>query len=253
MKLKTPIVLLLSAGLIVFGALLPSLMGLQRDLSHRGEVYFATVSDVQLEFSESDVTLKETISILCSHEDSVEIPSELANLKPDRASDLALAIAKDLQDAGIAFEKRIELQELTNPVFYVAYKQTALATSAVSGISSIFWMVEVYSKDGTQQLTVIIDDRTGTVCSLDYHDEFIEYNQTRMKNILYSFCDLYLEELGEEFYDFDKNKILSSAKYPADNSYLASEISWWAEDYEYRTTFFVNSQGFYTYLAAASY
>lgn len=254
MKIKTPILLLLSFVLILLGALLPMLVGMQQDAANDGEVFLAAINDVQLEFSESDVTMKETISILCGGTDSVEIPPDLANLHSDRASDIALAMARQLQEAGIAFENRVELNELEDPEFSVQYFQTVLASSStVDGQSNIFWTVVVCSKDGTQVLDVVIDDRTGTVCSLDYRDDYIAYNKTRMKSILYTFCKIYLDELGEEFYDYDRNSILSSAKSPTDNAYLASEINWWANDFEYRTTFFVNTHGFYTYLDVVSY
>lgn len=254
MRFRPAMILLLSALLIVLGAFLPAIVGNRQDAAAEGKILFATINDVELQFSESDVTLREIISILCTAPESVEIPVDLTSLKRDRAESIALDMARRLQEACVAFRSIDTSGREIEAEFVVQFSQPVLSSSnLVDGLSNIFWSVEVSSKDVSQYLTLIIDDRTGTVCSLNYYDGNMNYVKTQMQSILYSFSYVYLEELGEEYFDYSSNDIQAEAQSPLDNSYLASSIRWWAKDYEYRTTFFVNTNGFYTYLATVAY
>lgn len=70
-----------------------------------------------------------------------------------------------------------------------------------------------------------------------------------MEFILFNFSELYLSSLGEFFYNFKTEDIVMQAKTAEDKSYLASEITWEDEIYsDCKITFFVNRNGFYTYL-----
>lgn len=250
MRFNRFFVLLMAAALIALGALFPMIVGKKQDASGDGEIFFATINDVQLEFAESDVTLMETISILCSNVDTVEIPKDLASMKLEKIEQIANAAAVQYQEAGIAFRS----EDGINYGFEIVASQPVLAySSSNDNQSSIFWYVNLLGHERSQYMNLIIDDRTGTVCSLEYSDDNGDYDKNTMKNIIYYFSGIYLDDLGEEFYDFNNNNILTSAKSPADNSYLASEISWWSDGYEYRTTFFVNTHEFYTYLSVVSY
>lgn len=254
MRRNRTIILILSAVLIVLGAFLPTIVGNRQDAAAEGEILFADIKDIQLEFSESDISLREIISILCTDPETVDIPVDLCNLKKGRVETIAMNMAQQLQEKEIGFW----IHHLDGPaeesVYFVDFCQPVLSSSnLVDGLNNVFWTVEVVSTDRNQFLGLIIDDRSGTVCSMSYQDENIDHSKERMQSILYAFSYLYLEELGEEFFDYNCNDILAEAQSPLDNSYLASSIRWWAEDYEYRTTFFVNSNGFYTYLATQSY
>lgn len=250
MKYKRTVVLALSALLIALGALLPGIVGSRQDAAHNGEIYFASISEVQLEFSQRDMTLKETIAILCGMRDSVEIPEELASLKRSSAVSYATAAVEAYWEAGIVFQDENSGTfsfEVLSCQPYLAY------SSSQDNKTNIFWLISFGSKDRSQQMTLTVDDRTGTVCAVDCAYGDVILSEEDMNRVLYNFSNVYLEELGEEFYDFDINKIFTDAQSPQDKSYLASSIRWWADDYEYRTTFFVNPNGFYTYLAVETY
>ena len=261
MRIKRVAILFLSVILILLGALLPSLVGKRQDASAAGKIRFETIKDIQLEFSESDVTLREIISILCTDPEAVDIPVDLTNLKQQRAESLALDMAKRLAEAEIAFQAYDDDGNKTEAGLQVLYSQPRLASSnLVDGLSNIFWYVEVCDQNREQLMQAVIDDRTGTVCSLNYSDvnlaaqgQYRYHAKETMKTILYSFSYVYLEELGEEYFDYDSHDIQAEAQSPLDNSYIASSIRWWAGDHELRTTFFVNDSGFYTYHAVVSY
>lgn len=261
MRMKRIAVLALSVALILLGAFLPSFVGKRQDASVAGEIRFETIKDIQLEFSESDVSLREIISILCTDPDLVDIPEGLTNLKQQRAESLALDMAQRLEESGIAFQAFDPNGKKTEAELSVLYSQPRLASSnLVDGLSNIFWYVEVVDTNREQVAQLVIDDRSGTVCSMHYSDanrvqpdEYAYYHKEEMKKILYSFSYLFLEELGEEYFDYSSSDIQAEAQSPLDNSYLASSIRWWAGDYEFRTTFFVSGSGFYTYHAVIAY
>jgi len=254
MKWNKTIVLVLSAALIILGGLLPAIVGNRQDAAVENEIRFSPINTIQLQFTESDISLREIVSILCTDPETVEIPGDLTNLKLDRAQTLAMNMAQRLQENGIGFWSHPLDGPQEKMEYFVDFCQPVLSTSGlVDGLSNIFWTVEVVSTDRMEILSLVIDDRTGTICSMNYFDETVEYSKSHMQSILYTFSYLYLEELGEEYFDYNCNDILADAQSPLDNSYLASSIRWWAEDYEYRTTFFVNNNSFYTYLAVVSY
>lgn len=250
MSLRQFVILLLSAAIIVVGALLPNLAGQRQDAASDGEIFFATINDVELEFAESDITLRDTIAILCGSREDVEIPEELTSRSRDEVIGIANVAAEAYRDACIAFQSHDGVQY----GFEILICKPVLAySSGDENKSNIFWQVNLCGKDRAQVMNFTIDDRTGTICSMEYSDGNAEYTKQEMKSILYTFSSVYLAELGEEFYDFDSDSILAAAKSPLDNSYLASEISWFSSEYEYRTTFLVNTHGFYTYLAPVAY
>lgn len=250
MKYKRTIVLSLSALLILLGALLPGIVGSRQDAAHDGEVYFASINEIQLEFSQNDMTLKDTIAVLCGTAETVEIPEELAQLKRSSAISYATAAVEAYWESGIVFQEE-DIGgfsfEVVSCIPYLAY------CSSQDNLTNIFWQITFSNKKRTEYMTLILDDRTGTICSVDYSYGDVILSDEDMNRVLYNFSNVYLQELGEEFYDFDTNKILKDAQFPQDKSYLASSIRWWAGDYEYRTTFFVNPNGFYTYLAVETY
>lgn len=250
MRYKRTVVLALAALLIVLGALLPGLVGARKDASRNEEVFLASINEIQLEFSQSDMTLKDTIAILCGTRESVDIPEELASMKRSTIISYATAAVETYWESGLVFQDEMAGTfsfEMLSCQPYLAY------SSSQENKTNIFWIVTFGSKDRSQHMTLTLDDRTGKVCGVDHSYGNVILGEEDMNRVLYNFSRIYLEELGEEFQDFDTNVILKDAQSPQDKSYLASSIRWFAEDYEYRTTFFVNPNGFYTYLAIESY
>ena len=166
MRFRRSLILLLSVLLIVLGGLLPNVVGKRQDAADDGKIYFATVSDIELEFSESDVPLKQTISILCGNFDSVEIPEELATQSRERVTNIADSAAREYQEKGVAFQS----EDGVLYGFDIVIAQPVLAYSSTDNQSSIFWFVNVIGFDRTQFMSLTIDDRTGTVCSVDYSE-----------------------------------------------------------------------------------
>lgn len=256
MNLKSFLALLLSAAVIVLGALLPRFVGERQDAANDNQVLFASIKDVQLEFTQEEITMSQTVAMLGGYREAVEIPYGLTSLGQDKAEAITIAAVERYCQAGVMFQNTADQGEILycQPVliygnfpYDTVNEQRYDGASINNRQSNIYWNITYGSIEGAYTFYAVIDDRTGMVCSIEYSDGRHTYKQEDMEFILSCFCDLYLTDLGEEFYWCDVADIVANAKAPLDNSYLASDISW--NDTVYggcRITFFVNECGFYT-------
>lgn len=250
MKLKSFLALLLATAVIVLGALLPKFVGERQDAANDNQLLFASINDVRLEFTQEEITMSQTVAISGKSYEAVEIPYGLTSLGKEKAEAAALAAIERYQQAGVFFQNITDQGEFTYCQPVLMYGTTVSSSSVGQGYdsdrqSNLFWNVFYSYNDGT--FFIKIDDRTGTVCSVEYSDAYHKYKSEDMEFILSAFCDLYLTDLGEEFYWCELSDIIDNAKAPIDRSYLASDISWTDNVYgECRITFFVGENGFYT-------
>lgn len=254
MKIKSFLALLLSTAVIVLGALLPKFVGERQDAANDNRVLFASIKDVRLEFTQEEITMSQTVAIQGYGGGAVEIPYGLTSLGEDKAQAATIAAAERYCQAGVMFQNAVDQGEILycQPILIygdVINERASDRSDINSRQSNIYWNVTYGSNgnDGGYFFHAVIDDRTGTVCSVDYTDGKHRYNQEDMAFILSSFCDRFLSDLGEEFYWCDVEDIVANAKAPLDNSYLASDISWVDAVYgECGITFFVGENYFYT-------
>jgi len=230
--------------IIVLGALLPELTARRQDNLDQDVILFSQMEGVELEFSGSDTTLSSPLAILAHSRDAVEIPQELTSLKSEKASQIAETMVKKFHDAGaLLSDPKNDTVLYAQPLLYYGPENQ----------SNIFWAVQYGDRAGTHSFGLVIDDRTGTVCSIEYVDDRREYEPEQMEGVLQSFCKLYLTDLGDGSIGLDAQELTLDAKAAQDNSYLATELLW--EDPTYggtRITFFVNRTGFYTYFDRAA-
>lgn len=239
-NLRSLLALLLAAAVLVLCALLPRAAAWRQDKASLGQIQFAPIQDVQLEFAQNDMTMSETVAILGKYRESVDIPEDLASLSAARVETIAASAAQRYQKSVVQMGEAGKGMLLS---------RQCLLVYGSDGSSNIYWAVNYGSYQSSQVFNLIIDDRTGTVCSLEYSDPELEYTRADMEQVLGSFAELYLTGLGEGFFDFTAEALLKGAESAADGSYLASEIRW--EDARYgdcHITFFVSKTGFYTYL-----
>jgi len=242
MKLKPVLTILAALCLIVLGALLPGLVARRQERQSAGQVLFSQVEDVKLEFAaESDITHSETLAILSRYKEAVEIPRELASLKWEKVETIAASSAERLRDTGLL---------LCDPEGDMLLSAQTVLYYGKDNQSNIYWLIQYGDRKGSHLFSMTVDDRTGTICTMEYMDHVSEYAAEQMETILRGFCQLYLTGQGAEFFDYSVDMLMEGAKQPQDRSYLATELSW--EDPRYgnnRITFFVNRSGFYTYFA----
>jgi len=239
-RIKSLLILLCALLILVLGGILPRLVSRQLDAGYENQVQFAPVEGVNLEFVQiSGRTVEQTLAILGGARSAVDIPMELANLPREKAEQIALTAAEKYREAGILLGDA--------PAAKIPFCQTALYYGP-DNQSNIFWKIHCSDKEGTFVFSVILDDRTGTVCAVEYTHTQKTYVQEDLERVLGGFAQLYLDGMGEAFFDVDAKTLLGKAHSPADGSYLAAEFSWDGGGYgTCRMTFFVNESGFYTY------
>lgn len=240
MRIRSVLVFLLSAGLIVLGAMLPRLVGDRQDAANDNRVDFAPVNEVQLEFTENEMTMWEKLVLSGYIIDSVVIPEQLAVLTQDKVMEIARQTMEQYRQNGLIPEDMGEIRPNISCQPMLLYGS--------SEQSNVFWDVVLYL-DGVQwTLHLIVDDQTGRVCRIEYTNYAEESVYDDMETSLFRFCELYLAGLGEEFFDFEPQDLVENARKPADGSYIAAEITWEAADSgSYRITLFLRQNGFYIY------
>lgn len=225
-KYATPTILLFALSVIVLGAFLPQLASAWLFPSNSGKVNFIAVNNVQLEFDSTgqQSQISEKLAMLVKYNDTMELPDSLATLTDDRILEILQDTVGKYQKAGLL---PVGLQQLTKRDILSA--QPYMVSWDLSDIqSTIFWNVSVLLTNG-QYLDLILDDQTGTVCSitLTKSDETLEttVNTAQLKNQMRALCSLYLEELGTAFSRFDADSIASNAYFQGENT-LISTLSW---------------------------
>ena len=245
MKARSLFLAFCAVSVIALGALLPGLVGKKLDTAEQGKIQFAPVQEVRLEFADSGITMKQTLAIMGPLRDVVNIPQELATLKRSKVERVAAEAAQRYNQAGLL---------LRDPGDFSRYSMVGDITVLVYGpetSSNVFWIVDYADPEGNSWFHMIIDDRTGTVCSVEYRDLENEYGSGEMGKILEGFCRTYLEGLGEEFFNYSGADLAGKADQDAEQTYMAAQLRFDAWDNplygETRIVFFLNRNGFYTY------
>jgi len=242
MKLRSFVILLASIVVVVLCAFLPEIVSWRQDVKYNDQVQFASVSDIQLEFTDTERSLKETIGILGESKDSLGIPAELASLKQDNVQRIAGKAIEAYREAGLVDkEASFVLQNITPMLVYGTGENR----------NNVFWHLDFYDYALGLYSNFTIDDRTGCVVRAEFGNTGMDpYGKKQMEYILENFSSVYLKNLGEEFRDYDTASLMEQAHAPNDGSYLASSVYYFIEGYrECSITFFVNQNGFYTYIS----
>lgn len=240
--MKNAAALLLAFIAIVMCAFLPRIVSWRQDAKYTGQVQFAPVSDIQLEFTDTERSLKETISILGENKDSLGIPPELASLKKDNVQRIAGKAIEAYREAGLIDQDASFVMQSITPM---------LVYGTGENRNNVFWHLDFYDYAQGMYCNFSVDDRTGCVVRADFGFANTEpFPKKQMEYILENFSSVYLKSLGEEFREYDAATLLEQAKTPADESYLANSIYFFIDGYrECSITFFVNQNGFYTYIS----
>lgn len=239
MKLKPILAIALSLVLIVLGGMLPGLVGARMDPGADAQVEYAAVREVELEFTENDMTIREKLAILGNSTEAVEIPADLASRTVNEIARIATQEAENYEAAGILLRdvQDVDMERYCQPSLYYGRNSR----------SALFWNVSLSGREW--YMNMVVDDATGTVCSVEYMSYEEENAYVDMEYILESFCGVFLKGLGEEFYDYTSGMVMEQTTSARDGSYLAGELSWNDADYgECRIIFFVAENRFSIYL-----
>jgi len=246
-RLKKPLVLLLSAALLVLGGLLPGFVGSIQDRYREGRVAFAPVHSVQLKFEDTDMTLRQKLALLEGGTSAIQVSTDMTKRTTAEVWQIAMNTAETYQQAGL-IPTTLSPADIAYCVPQMVYWESSREEGQAA--SNIFWELSISDGVGGENaLSMVIDDRTGTVCTIRYQNVTVpraeEYSLEKVLEIL---CGTALEELGEEFGEYDAKQLAREAVDSGSASYAAAQITW--EDPlhgEVRMAFVVSDVGFYTY------
>lgn len=255
MKNKTVPAVALALLLIIAGAMLPHLWGKMQDSAVEGKVSFGTVSSIQLEFVQSSVSMTEILSIAARSTNSVEVPSDLAVRTPADIKRLASQSIEEYQEVGLIQHSVDSETQLQSIIPILRYDQTS------SRKSNIFWQLAFAPADGSWLLELMIDDRTGRICSInyDYHvdPDYLDESYINTADPIYEdleaaltqFSTVFLSQLGEEFSSLNTELIEQGTSISIDEGFASTSVSW-ADTIkgECHVVFYVMDTSFYTIL-----
>lgn len=250
-RYATPLILLFALGVIVLGAFLPQLANAWLFPSHSGKVTYVTINDVQLEFDSSDQPqIQEKLAMLLKYNDSMELPDSLASLTREDILRIVQDTVTKYQQASLL---PVGLRQVTKREILDA-QPYMVSWDLGENQSSIFWNVRVSLTDDAN-LSLILDDQTGTVCSISFSQISPEAEGTtplstaHLQSQMNALCSLFLAELGDAFSQTDPASIAGNAYSPSENA-LSATLSWSNIMYgEVQLVFFVSANRFSVHLA----
>lgn len=190
-KWKIPLLLLLTAGLIVAGAWLPKIIG---DFSERASsegVGYGDIQSVELELRER-TTLSMLEKVYLVHQsESITVPESDTAMTTEQAIAAAEAALAPYQDAGLLLGWEGEYTVTARPV---------LSLDAVSGLYGYFWSVYLTfgGKEPYSQLNLTIDDETGKIIDIYFWNQEQVFPYEKQNYYLETFTQIYLSELELE-------------------------------------------------------
>lgn len=246
-RLKKPLILLLAAVLLVLGGMLPGLVTGFQDRYREGRVSIASVHAVQLEFEDTSMTLRQKLALLEGGTSAVQVSTDMTQHTTAEIWQIAMHTAEVYRQAGL-------IPTVLSPadIAYCVPKMVYWESNREEGLvtSNIFWELSVSDGIGGENaLSMVVDDRTGTVCTIRYQNVTVPRAEAlTQEKVLEILCGTALEELGEEFDGYDGKQLAREAAASGSASYAAAQISWEDELYgEVRMAFVVSDVGFYTY------
>lgn len=248
MRWKIPLILFLCIAILVLGAYMPSLVGNLQDRYGSQKVAYAEIGAVQLEFDNSAMTLQQKLALLSGAASTMQVSTDMTQHTSAEIWQIAMRTAEIYREAGL-IPKALSAADIAYCIPVMFYWEPQEEGAQL--YSNIFWELSIADGVGSgNALTMVIDDRTGTVCTLSYQNVLIHREETlRLNKALETLCSLALRELGEEFQRYDARTLATSAGVTdASASYAAVDIAW--EDAslgEIRLAFVVSEVGFYTY------
>lgn len=246
-RFKQPLLLALCAGLLVLGGLLPGLVGDAQDAYREGRVEFAPVSAVQLEFEDTSMTLGQKLALIAQGTEAVQVSTDMTRHTTAEIWQIAMNTAEAYHQAGL-IPTTLSPADIAYCVPKMVYWESRRGDGGV--YSNIFWELSISDGNGEENaLSMMVDDRTGTVCTIRYQNVTVSRAEAlTLEQVLALLCGMALEELGEEFGEFDPKRMAREAEISEAAGYATAQIAWDDPIHgEVRMAFVVSDVGFYTY------
>lgn len=249
MRNRSILALMLALVLLAAGAALPRIVGNVMDASLAEKVAFADASDIQLEFVQTDMAIEEILGILCKSTHFVEVPADLAVHTAGEIQQLAQQTISHYQDAGLIFHSIDAGADIVSCIPQLHYQQ------GTARKSNIFWDLIFEPTDNSWRLEMVLDDRTGTLCSVNYDYRVASENASPgdadtdhdPQSRLLAFADVFLSDLGGSFAALEQEDISAGISTSVDEDYASTTVSW-ADTIkgECHIVFYILDTSFYT-------
>lgn len=232
-KMRNSLILLLTLLCICLMAFLPWITGWLQDRRTENQVLYENSARVQLEIRE-DMSVLGKLSLLCRMEGVLEVPETLTEMTVEEAEQAAVDALQPYMEAGL-------IPEFT--VWYVEARPLLILTPEEAELAGLVWAVTVLADDeGVLNVSVDIDDATGTLLRLNFSYEYWE--KTDLSGSLYRFAEIYFAGLGVEDYE-------QFATDELENRYIGDDVAgirYRMEDADYgqvNLDLYVHRYGFY--------
>ena len=177
----------LTVVLILLCAFLPRIIGYAQDTQAINRVGYSQSAQVQLDIQQ-DMTPLGKLSLLCRMEGVLEVPEEFAQMTAAEAEQAALDALRPYVEGGL-------IPEFT--VWYIEARPFLILTPEEVDLAGLVWSVTVLEdEEGVMNMSIDIDDATGTLLRLHYTYEFWEKRD--QNEALDQFAEIYFRGLGVE-------------------------------------------------------
>lgn len=190
---KKTLLLLLTALVLLLGALMPGLTAWLHERSYQPD--YAAMNSVELHLR-GEASLKERLSVISNSNNTLEVSETTAT----RSSGEVLALAKELLvpyvDAGLipVPDLDVEKQAYSCKPYLTVFEGEPVA-------SVIAWQVLILFDEEEPALVLGIDDETGALVVLDFQSSKLEFTPSYFvpDETMQTLTELYLSGLGPEF------------------------------------------------------
>lgn len=187
-KLKTVLILLLAAAVIVGCAYLPGFVGTMQD-NAENEVRYAEIQALQLQLGNAqrgELPMLGKLSLL-KRGTTMEIAEEDAPMLPDTVLDRSHTEFSRYMDCGL-IHTELDFSKIWATPFLVFSPEDP-------DVNFIYWSVEVLDSSVNTSLTLLIDDETGKLLRIDYYTDEWYYAPEEQYYLLDTFYNVYMESL----------------------------------------------------------
>lgn len=190
-KWKIPLLLLLTAALIVAGAYLPKVIGDFLERASSEGVGYGEIQSVELELRERNTLSMLEKVYLAQHSEAIAVSESDTAMTTEQAISAAEAALEPYRDAGLLRGWEGEYTVTARPV---------LSLDAVSGLYGYFWCVYLTfgGKEPYSQLNLMIDDETGKIIDIYFWNQEQIFPYEKQSYYLEAFIQIYMSELGLE-------------------------------------------------------
>ena len=188
------LLLLLTALILILGALMPGLMARIHEDSYKPD--YAAMNSVELHLQGAQTSLKETISVISNSTNTLEVSESMATRSAGEVLEMAEELVQPYVDAGLipVPDLNIAKQAYSCKPYLTVFEGEMVA-------SVIAWQILIQFDEEEPALVLGIDDQSGVLMVLDYQSSKLEFTPTYFVPdvTMQTLSELYLSGLGEEF------------------------------------------------------